>query len=245
MSIVCNEGAGDCSANPYDHLYQGIVEGRYQPGQRLVEQRIAEELHVSRTPVREALRQLESSGLVIAERNRGAVVRTVTPDDIVDLYELRGRLEGLAAERAAVRADDTDLQAIDEAVGAFGGALRHVGGGIDALREINRANRCFHDAVLRAAHHERLAQLLHVTVDAPLVFQAFRSFGRAQARRSHEFHQLLREAIRRREPERAGRLMMEHIDQGRDVLLEQWEDEHPALRPPVPQRRRPQLPTER
>jgi DNA-binding GntR family transcriptional regulator len=208
------------AATPYDLIYQFIVEGHYAPGQRLIEQRIAEELNVSRTPVREALRQLESSGLVVTERNRGSVVREVTREEIVDLYELRARLEGLAAERAATRADAEDLAAMDEAVQAFGAALRAPDiRDLEALRDINRANRAFHDTVLRAARHDRLAQLLRVTVDAPLVFQSFSRFDRARSERSHEFHQLIRDAIARREPQRASRLMMEHIDQGRDVLL--------------------------
>ncbi len=89
---------------PYEKIYQRIVEGTYLPGQRLIEQRIAEELEVSRTPVREAFRRLETAGLIVAEKNRGAVVRAVTRADVEDLYELRSRLEALAAERAAVRA---------------------------------------------------------------------------------------------------------------------------------------------
>ena len=71
-----------------------------------------------------------------------------------------------------------------------------------------------------AARHPLLGQLLSVTVDAPLVFQAFRRFDRSESERSNLFHRLIRNAIRAGDGERAARLMTEHIDQGRDVLLE-------------------------
>src|SRR5690349_24905529 len=80
----------------YDEVRAAIVENRYRPGQRLVEQRIAEELGLSRTPVREALRMLEAEGLVVSERNRGAMVRPLSSTEVVDLYGLRIRLESYA-----------------------------------------------------------------------------------------------------------------------------------------------------
>lgn len=205
---------------PYDLIYRSIVEGRYAPGQRLVEQRIADELGISRTPVREAIRQLEASGLVVTERNRGAIVRPLTRQDIMDSYELRGHLESLAAERAASRATPEDLEAMDAAINDLARALQakdiH---DIEILRLISQANKSFHDAVLRAAHHERLFDLLRVTVDATLVFRAFQHFDKVKARRSNDFHQQIRDAIAKHDPRRANRLMAEHIDQGRDALL--------------------------
>src|SRR4051794_34646011 len=85
----------------YARIREAIVEGRYAPACRLKEQRVAEELQLSRTPVREALKMLAAEGLVQIERNVGAMVRPVDRKSIVDLYELRGRLESYAAGRAA------------------------------------------------------------------------------------------------------------------------------------------------
>jgi DNA-binding GntR family transcriptional regulator len=205
---------------PYEQIVQRIIEGVYRPGERLVEQRIAEELAVSRTPVREALVRLEGAGLVVNERNKGAIVRTLTLEDIIDLYELRATLESLGAERAAARADAMDLARMDEAIVAFDLVLSGSGPmTIDAIRELNAANRAFHEAILTAARHPLLVQLLAVTVDAPLVFQAFRRFDRSQSERSNLFHRLMRDAIARQEGRRAARLMTEHIAQGRDILL--------------------------
>lgn len=96
--------AGEQPAEAYRRIRSAIVEGQFRPGQRLVEQRIAEDFAFSRTPIREAMRRLQAEGLVHIEPNRGALVRPMTLEEILDLYELRARLEAYAA-RAGCRPD--------------------------------------------------------------------------------------------------------------------------------------------
>jgi DNA-binding GntR family transcriptional regulator len=209
----------------YELIRAGIIEGRYRPGQRMVEQRIGEEYALSRTPVREALHTLEAEGLIISERNRGAVVRPVSADDIYDLYELRARLESYAVERAADRATEADLRELDDAIAAFDRAIFADSiSELEQIREINRANARFHGALMGMAHHARLAQLLVRTVDIPLVFQAFRVFDKEERERSNLFHRFIREAVSQGEGTRAGSLMSEHIAMGRDVLVRRIEE---------------------
>jgi DNA-binding GntR family transcriptional regulator len=211
---------GALPSGAYDQIRQSIVEGRYPPGSRLVEQRLAEQLALSRTPVREALRRLEAEGLVVSERNRGSVVRPVTARDVEDLYDLRVRLESLAAERAAERATAADLAALTQAVEDFDAAVPGAAGGdLDGVRRLAAANKRFHDGVLAAAGNHRLSRVLAGTVDLPLVFQALRRFGRPEHERSALFHRLVLEAIAAGAGDRAGRLMTEHVLQGRDALL--------------------------
>lgn len=205
----------------YELIRAAIVENRYAPGERLIEQRIAREFGLSRTPVREALRRLEAEGLVVSERNRGARVRQMSPTEVVDLYGLRIRLESYAAELAAERATPDDLDALAEAVAEFGAVRRAMRlRDLEEVRRLNAANRRIHDQILDAARHPRLAAMLARTVDIPLVFRAFRSFGPAEVERSDVFHQLILDALRRRDGQRAGRLMAEHIQQGLDAILE-------------------------
>jgi DNA-binding GntR family transcriptional regulator len=204
----------------YAQIRQAIVEGRYRPGQRLIEQRIAEEFALSRTPVREALRRLEAEGLVQSEPNRGAIVRDLTTDDLADLYGLRARLEAYAAELAAVRIEPGEVEELDAAIADFDEALTAEQiDAIEATRVIADANRRIHATILAAARHDRLGQLLERTVDVPLSFQAFRQFDRAETERSHLFHQLIRDAIVSGDASRASTLMHEHVLQGRDVLI--------------------------
>lgn len=205
----------------YDEIRTAIIEGRYEPDARLVETRLAAELDTSRTPIREALRKLEAEGLVVFEPNRGAKVRSLSVEDVQDLYGLRARLEGYAAELAAQRRDEADLAAIGKGLDAYADAL--AGRGDDAVeraRALDAANHLVHAAILAAARHKQLAHLLSRTVDDSLVFRAFRVFSRDQAEQSDLFHRLIARAIEAGEPERAGALMTEHILAGRDVLLE-------------------------
>jgi DNA-binding GntR family transcriptional regulator len=196
----------------YAKVRAAIVESRYPPGHRLVEQRIAEELGLSRTPVREALRMLEAEGLVVSERNRGAMVRPLSQTEVEDLYGLRIRLEAYAVELATERATEEELGELADAADAFGRATD--------VAELHEANRRFHDGILRAARHHRLSSMLARTVDIPLVFQALRSFGPSEIERSNSFHHLIAEAMGRRDGPRAAGLMAEHIAQGRDAVLD-------------------------
>lgn len=197
----------------YAQVRAAIVESRYPPGHRLIEQRIAEELGLSRTPVREALRMLQAEGLVVSERNRGAMVRPLSETEVVDLYGLRIRLESYAVEVATERATETELGALVDAADEFRAAGADV-----ALLHV--ANRRFHDGILEAARHHRLTAMLARTVDIPLVFQALRSFGPAEIERSDTFHHLIVDAMCRRDAKRAADLMAEHITQGRDAVLD-------------------------
>jgi DNA-binding GntR family transcriptional regulator len=208
------------SQTAYEQIRRAIVEGRYRPGQRLIEQRIGEEFALSRTPVREALRRLEAEGLVESIPNRGAVVRDVSLEDVSDLYGLRARLEAYGAELAADRIDPDQLAALDAGIAQYDDALRaDFDDDIDRIRALDAANRLIHDAILAAAHHDRLSRLHARTIDVPLVFQSFRQFNRSQTERSHVFHQMIRDAIAAGNGQRAASLMSEHVLMGRDVLV--------------------------
>jgi DNA-binding GntR family transcriptional regulator len=208
------------SERAYELIRTAIVEGRYRPGQRIVEQRVGEEFDLSRTPVREALHRLEAEGLVISERNRGAVVRPVTEEDIHDLYELRARLESLAAERAAKHATPQDLVELDEAIALFDASIptKRTSDPV-AVHALHVANARFHRKILGMAHNERLSQLLARVIDVPLVFQGLRVLDRQERQRSNLFHQYIRDAVARGDSDRAGEMMSEHILLGRDALM--------------------------
>ena len=91
---------------------------------------------------------------------------------------------------------------------------------IEGVRLLHEANRRLHDGILSAARHHRLAAMLARTVDIPLVFQAFQTFGPAEIERSDTFHHLIVDAMCRRDAARAASLMAEHIAQGRDAVLD-------------------------
>lgn len=99
----------------FEQLEQDILTERYAPGDVLTEGRLSEALGVSRTPIREAIRRLEQSGL-LQECGKGMIVVGVTPEDLADIFEIRRRLEGLAARRASQSKDAELLQKLEEVV---------------------------------------------------------------------------------------------------------------------------------
>lgn len=205
----------------YTQIRRGIVEGRHPPGQRLIEQRLAAELGLSRTPVREAVRRLEAEGLVVTERNSGATVRTFTATEIADSYELRARLEALVVERAAARCTPAELAELAAANAGFAAAVPAADSerSVTMVRRLNEANSRFHGKLTEMADHPRLGQILQRIVDTSLVFQSLRHFDRSEVSRSALIHGLIQDAVAAGDGRRAAHLMEEHVLQGRDVLL--------------------------
>ncbi len=194
-----------------------IVEGRLQPGERLKEERLARELGVSRTPVREALLFLEAEGAVVLQPNRGATVRRYTPAEIREAYDLRALLEGHAARRAAERITDEALDALTASCERFE-ALR-----AGEVAELARENHLFHHTILEAAGSERLGSMVRGVVELPLVYKAFFWYSPEQQRLSAHHHRRLERALRDRDARRAELLMQEHVFEARDFLVEELE----------------------
>lgn len=141
-----------------DRIEEEIVSGRFKPGDRLEELSLAEEFGVSRTPVREALRQLQEAGLIEIKPRRGAAVTVVTPTDLVHLFEVMGGLEGVAGRLAARRLDEDSKRELLACHEACRAALSE---GSDAYYYENER---FHMAIYRASANpflEEQARALH------------------------------------------------------------------------------------
>ena len=134
-----------------EHIVEGIVSGRWKPGERIVERRIATELEVSQTPVREALRELESLRLIESAPNKGVRVRNLTAADLEESYPVRAGLEAIAAELAAERLAE-DCSALEPHVAALYEADR----ASDGTGQV-RHTVAFHRELVRAAGNSRAA----------------------------------------------------------------------------------------
>lgn len=205
----------------YQQLRQKIIEGHYQPGMRLVEDRLARDLGVSRTPVRTALTRAASEGLVRIFPNRGAVVRTFSRNDLLNAYDLRALMEGYAAARAATRISPLQLEALDQIAVALEDSL----GQTFALREeeihfLVEQNQRFHQTIIDASGNERLTGLLQTVVDIPMQYRSFYWYSREERSISNFFHRSILRALYDHDADRARAMMQEHIYRGRDVLLE-------------------------
>jgi DNA-binding GntR family transcriptional regulator len=157
-------------------LRQAIIEGRLAPGQRLTERQLMEMTGVSRTLIREALRQLESQGLISVIPNKGPVVRELTVAEGRDLYAIRGVLEGLAASYFVDNADEAMAAELSAAIDAVVAAYER-GDFPEALKTKNH----FYDVLFRGSGSETLSSMLQ-TLHARI--WRWRALGVTHAQRS-------------------------------------------------------------
>jgi len=200
----------------YRTVKEGIIEGRYPGGGRITEQEVAAAAGVSRTPVREALRRLQSEGLVDFTPNFGAVVTVWTEADSDEVFELRAMLEAYGARRAALQATDAQLAALRQLAEAqVKESLERKPGYLDRISETN--NR-FHHAIQEAAASPRLARALSSLIEAPLVMKTFHIYTPDDLVRSAQHHLELCSALESRDPEWAASVMRSHVHAARGAL---------------------------
>lgn len=200
----------------YSHIRDGIIAGTYAPGARLGEVDIAELTDTSRTPVREALRQLEMEGLVEVVPHRGARVYTWTADDLEEIYDLRMTLEAMAAARAARRIGDKDIDRLSELCDLMESAAAN-GQQLDLMAQLNDE---FHAIVRTAAASTRLLTMLGAVIQFPLVMRTFHRYAPADVARSHAHHRDLVAALASGDEIWADSVMRAHVRAAKHVLLQ-------------------------
>lgn len=205
----------------YAHIRGGIIEGAYGPGDRLGEVEIAELTATSRTPVREALRQLEMEGLVEVLPHRGARVCSWTADDLEEIYDLRMTLEAMAAGRAAGRIADKDVIRLDELCGLMEAAAFGPDRQLDLVAQLNEE---FHAIVRAAAASTRLVTMLGAVIQLPLVLRIFHRYTPEDLHRSCAHHRDLVAALRARDEIWAESVMRSHVRAAKHVLLQSLTD---------------------
>jgi GntR family transcriptional regulator of vanillate catabolism len=205
--------AGNRSLSVMDQIRDAILDGSVSAGERINEVRISKTLAVSRTPVRAALQALAGEGLLDYAPNRGFTVREFPLDAIVDAYEIRASLEGVAARFAAERGLNAEERAIVEQSLVAGDRLLERGSFEPGdLIRYRRINGDFHDTLLGAARNRMLAEMIRICHHVPMSSSRnIVAFEHRDVRRRHDDHHRIYEAIMAREPWRAEILMREHV----------------------------------
>jgi DNA-binding GntR family transcriptional regulator len=214
-------------------LQSRILSGEITTGTRLRQETLAGEFGVSRTPVREALRQLQASGVVAVEPNRGAVVRGPSVRDIREAYAVRAELEGLAAELAAPHIDDAQLVQLRDAEALFRHSIEEViedrRRGVDrhwtTESEWERANNIFHGVVQEAAGNRQLLRsiaFLHQRFPRHLTWSALSRSSHLLAENIEQHGRILA-AIEARDATRARAAMTEHVRAAGELLARRLE----------------------
>jgi DNA-binding GntR family transcriptional regulator len=195
-----------------DRILQLILEGELQPGDRVVETRIARELGVSQSPVREAIRDLVGVGFLEIEPYRGARIRRFTREEFLDDMEIRGELEAIAARRAATRIDSAEIARLRRLVEEM-----HAMGEAGDVHGQAMKNTEFHRSVVAASGSEALER----------AWTALEPFARTYVTASipgtdlvwlGDRHLAIVSALEDGDADRAASVMREHADEARDLL---------------------------
>lgn len=198
----------------FETLREAILDGHLPPGERLMEVQLAEELGVSRTPVREAMRRLELEGFIVMLPRRGAYVADMSSKDIAEVFEIRSALESLAAGLAAERITEQEMDELERQLHQVAEAVTE-----QNLEKLVEADTAFHDTLYRASRNERLVQIISNLREQ---IQRFRVQSLASPGRMGETlkeHQQIVEAIAQRDEALARELAVVHMENAESQML--------------------------
>ena len=198
----------------FEAIREAIINGTLKPGERLMEIQLAEEMGVSRTPVREAIRKLELEGFLVMIPRKGAYVAGLSMKDIADVFEIRGALEGLAAGLAAERITEEEQEELERILVRIGECINS-----DDLNALIEQDTEFHDILFKATRNERLVQIVSNLREQIQRYRTASLSSPGRMKVALEEHKEIVEAVSERNVEKAQRLAREHIENAENSML--------------------------
>ena len=190
----------------FQSIREDILSGRYEQNTELKEAAIGAELGVSRTPVREALRQLELEGLVTIIPNRSAYVNMITAKDVQDIYVIRSMLEGLCARWATQSITDEQLDSMEETL-----CLSEYHTSKKNYEKLYELDSLFHEQLYEAGGSRILNHILSDFHDYVKMVRKATISTSSRSVTSTEEHRAIFEAIKEKDPDKAEALAKEHV----------------------------------
>lgn len=197
-----------------ESLREAIRSGVLKPGERIMEIQLAEELGVSRTPVREAIRKLELEGYVVMMPRRGTYVASMSIRDINEIFEIRTALESLSNGLAADHITDDELEHLQRLLVIIGGYIKE--GNIEKIVETDIE---FHDLMYHAARNERLVGIISNLRDQLTRFRTLSMSYPGRLEETLEEHRLIVEAIASGDRKAASKAAERHMENSEKTLL--------------------------
>lgn len=212
-------------------IRDAILRGTLKPGERVSEPELAERFGISRTPIREAFRQLESEGYLEVIPRKGAVVASLSERDVVEFYAIKSILEGYAARIAAERMTERDIERLE----GINEKLQQIAAEGD-IKAFFRVHNEFHDQFIKSSGNDKLAELINQLV---LKFNRLRLASLSQPGRmdiSVQEHRKIIEAFRKHDGELADNLVRRTATIGAEVLIHSLAQEQGKVTAPVTRR---------
>ncbi len=200
----------------YEELKIQILTGAIVPGTRMMEVDLAEEMGVSRTPIREAIRKLEKEGLVTIEPRRGAYASRITTEDMVEILEVRQDLEGLAAFFAAERMNASQMKELRDASEKYNKAVEK-----GSMEDMIRHDTRFHRIIVDSCNNKILVHMVEQLQELVLRFRYIYYDNFRRADNMPEEHKAIMEAIASGDAEKAREAADVHIDRLKQLVIEE------------------------
>lgn len=216
-----------------ESIRNAIAAGRFKAGERLPERELCEMTGVSRTLVREALRQLESEGLIKVLPHRGPIVAGLTPKEAEGIYQVRRELEGLASQLFAEVAGDAERAALRESFRQLRNAFQNE----DPVVRLDAKNR-FYASLVGGCGNEAIGQTLRMLNSRVMVLRATSLQAPGRARQSLKELNGLMEALMAGNGKAARKAAMEHVDRAAQAALNILEAQAGPAAPEAPEQRR-------
>ncbi len=198
----------------FENVRQAIVKGVFAPGERLMEIQMADELGVSRTPVREAIRKLELEGFVVMIPRRGTYVANLSIKDINDVYEIRTSLDVLAAGLAAERIEPEEIAELNRLLLEISNASKH-----NDMEAIVKLDTDFHDVLYKASRNERLRNIINNLREQITGIRGVSMRYPGRMADTIEEHRALVDSIASRDSEKAQAAARIHLENAEHTLL--------------------------
>ena len=199
----------------FENLRTAILEGDLKAGQRLMEVQLAEQLGVSRTPIREAIRKLELEGLVVMLPRKGAYVANMSFKDLIDVLEIRSSLEGLAASLAAERLREEDISDLERVAKEFEKSVREAD-----IDNVLKKDVEFHEKIFLMANNKKLYQLITSLWEQVHRFRVTYVSNYDASLSLVDEHNRILEAIKSGDCELAKKYATEHIEIAEQFFME-------------------------
>jgi DNA-binding GntR family transcriptional regulator len=200
-----------------EHVYVSIkgaiIGGEFEPGRRLIEEKLAEDMKTSRTPVREAIQKLEKEGLIYRLPRGGFAVKGVTEEEVEEVFGLRGILEGYAGFLATARMDDAELRSLEDIIALEEACLQDMN-----VEEFIRLDGEFHDVVYKAAKNNRLYNLLRDLRDYIYRYRVIIMRYQRKPQLAVQDHKDMVASIRSRNAKQVEKLVRKHMTRGKEVI---------------------------
>jgi len=200
----------------YDYLSNSIIEGTLKPGERLVERQLQERFGISRSPIRECFRILESELLITILPRKGAFVRGFTVKEIEDIFPIRAYLESLAAKLAARHIDDSEIKVLDNLVEKMDTAANS-----NQIKSFLRYNYIFHSIFIKASKNDVLNRTLLPLGKGLWLRFAFLYYQSSSSELifSNKKHKNIVDAFKKKDAHSAERLVRKHIEHAQLPIL--------------------------